>query len=136
MTAPSLRMVVGFDGSEGSQKALLWAAEEARLRGAKVDVVRAWSPGEFGSDEEFAHIVDKKLEEDVHSLLGSDPGFEFKLVVQRGRPATVLMDLAKEAQILVVGSRGHGGFAGLLLGSVSQQVTTHASAPVVVVVKN
>ena len=136
MTAPSLRLVVGFDGSEGSAKALRWAAEEARLHGAKVDVVRAWSPGEFGTNEENAHIADKKLAEDVDSVVGSDPGFELNLVVERGRPAAVLLNHAKDAQMLVVGSRGHGGFTGLLIGSVSQQVTTHTSAPVVVVVKD
>lgn len=136
MTAPSPRMVVGFDGSAGSAQALRWTAEEARLRGARVDVVRAWTPGEFGTDEELAHIVEKKLDEDVHAVLGNDPGFEFNLIAERGRPATVLMNHARDAQMLVVGSRGHGGFTGLLIGSVSQQVVTHTSAPVVVVVKD
>lgn len=135
MTAPSPRMVVGFDGSEGSEKALRWAAEEARIHGARVDVVRAWAPGEFGTDETHAQIVEKQLAEDVDSLIGADPGFEMKLVAERGRPAAVLMNHAKDAQMLVVGSRGHGGFTGLMIGSVSQQVTTHANAPVVVVVK-
>ena len=135
MTAPSPRIVVGFDGSDGSRKALLWAAGEARLRGARVDVVRAWMPGEFGTDEEFAHIMDKKLEEEVHSVLGDDPGFEWNRTAEHGRPAKVLIEFARGADMLVVGSRGHGGFTGLLIGSVSQQVTTHASAPVVVVVR-
>jgi len=135
MTAPRSRIVVGFDGSEGSEKALRWAADQARLGGAKVDVVRAWLPGEFGTNDELAHIVDKKLEEDVFSVLGDDPGFELNLITEHGRPAKVLIEMARGADMVVVGSRGHGGFTGLLVGSVSQQVTAHTSAPVVVVVK-
>ena len=135
MTGSLLRIVVGFDGSEGSEKALLWAANQARLGGGKLDIVRAWMPGDFGSNEELSHIVDKKLEEDVFSVIGEDPGFEFSLITEQGRPAKVLIEMARGADMLVVGSRGHGGFTGLLVGSVSQQVTSHSSAPVVVVVK-
>lgn len=136
MAAPNFRIVVGFDGSEGSEKALRWTAGEARLRGAKVAVVRAWTRGEFVTDDELAHIVDKKLEEDVYSVLGDDPGFELEFFAEQGRPTKVLVEMARGADMLVVGSRGHGGFAGLLIGSVSQQVATHTSAPVVVIVKD
>lgn len=136
MTAPNFRIVVGFDGSEGSEKALRWAAGEARLRSAKMAVVRAFTPGEFITNDEMAHVIDKKVEEDVYSILGDNPGFELECLVERGRASKVLVELARGADMLVVGSRGHGGFTGLLIGSVSQQVATHTSAPVVVIVKD
>ncbi len=138
MSEPSeqrYRIVVGFDGSEGSRRALVWAAEEARVRGAAVEVVRAWHPGEFGTDQEMEIIAQKTLETEASGVIGVPSGFEVTMSSVRGAAARVLVEHARDADMLVVGSRGHGGFTGLLLGSVSQQVTTHASAPVVVIVK-
>jgi nucleotide-binding universal stress UspA family protein len=132
---PTYQIVVGFDGSEGAKKALKWAAEETRARAGRMRVVWAWTPGEFGTDEDISAFTSKKLDADVHTLLGEKPGFEMELVSDEGRPARVLLDRSTDADMLVVGTRGHGGFSGLLLGSVGQQVTAHAATPAVVVVR-
>jgi nucleotide-binding universal stress UspA family protein len=132
---PTYQIVVGFDGSEGAKKALMWAADETRARAGKMRVVWAWTPGEFGTDADIATFTSKKLDEEVHSLLGEKPGFDIELITDEGRAARVLLDRSADADMLVVGTRGHGGFAGLMLGSVGQQVTTHAGAGAVVIVK-
>ena len=129
------RLVVGFDGSEGSRRALAWAADEARRRSARLVVVRAWTPGEFGTNEEMATLAQKRLEQDVASALGPSPEGDVVAVAKQGHAAKVLLEQAEGADMLVVGSRGHGGFAGLLLGSVGVHVATHDSAAVVVVVR-
>jgi nucleotide-binding universal stress UspA family protein len=129
------RIVVGFDGSDGAKRALTWAADEARAHGGRLRAVYAWRPGEFGSEEEQVAIGKKRIEEGVTEVLGESPGIDLELVSEPGHAAKVLLDNAGEAQMLVVGSRGHGGFAGLLLGSVGQHVATHAETPVVVIVR-
>ena len=75
--AQSHRIVVGFDGSEGSQRALAWAADEARQRGAELLIVRAWTPGEFGTDEEQGQIAQKRLDDEVQAFFdqGTTPDF-------------------------------------------------------------
>ena len=137
------RVVVGVDGSPGSREALAWAAEEARLRGATLEVVTAWSyldqlpedggaePGfrpDFGEDD-AGRILDEALAETV-----ADTG-DLDLVknVVCELPARALLDAAEGADLVVVGARGHGGVRELLLGSVSQEVVHHAPCPVVVV---
>ena len=132
---PTYQIVVGFDGSEGAKKALRWAADETRVRSGRMRVVWAWTPGEFGTDEDIAAFTTKKLDEQVHAILGEQPGFDMELVSDEGRAARVLLDRCTDADMLVVGTRGHGGFSGLLLGSVGQQVTAHATAAAVVIVK-
>jgi nucleotide-binding universal stress UspA family protein len=129
------RIVVGFDGSDGAKRALIWAAEEARARGGRLRAVYAWSPGEFGSDKEQVVIAKKRIDEGVVEVLGESPGFDVETISVRGHAAKVLVDNAGDAQMLVVGSRGHGGFSGLLLGSVGQHVSTHSGTPVVVIVR-
>jgi nucleotide-binding universal stress UspA family protein len=129
------RIVVGFDGSEHSRRALIWAVEEARQRGGNLEVVRAWTPGEFGSNEEMGQIAQKNLDSEVAATLGPPLELQVSTVVQQGHAAKVLVEQAQSADMLVVGSRGHGGFTGLLLGSVSHQVATHGRAPVVVIVR-
>lgn len=136
MLSRKFGIVVGFDSSDGAKKALLWAADEARLRDAQLEIVRAWTPGEFGTDKEQAEIAAKEFDADVHALLGSEPGIDLTLSVEQGHPAKILLEHARDANMLVVGSRGHGGFAGLLMGSVSQQVSVHTGAAVVVIVKD
>jgi nucleotide-binding universal stress UspA family protein len=129
------RIVVGFDGSEGAQRALAWAADEARRRGGKLDIVRAWTPGEFGTDEEMAQIARKTLDSDVSAFFDQQSPPDFSTHAEEGHAAKVLLRHGQGASMLVVGSRGRGGFTGLLLGSVSHQVATHQGAPVVVIVR-
>ncbi len=128
-------IVVGFDGSEGAKRALTWAADEARAHGGRIRAVYAWRPGEFGSEEEQVAIAEKRIEEGIAEVLGENPGFEVETVSEPGHAAKILLENAGDAQMLVVGSRGHGGFTGLLLGSVGQHVATHAETPVVVIVR-
>ena len=136
------RVVVGVDGSHGSRRALAWAVEEARVRHAQLDVVHAWSapvypahplvPATF-DPREFEDGARAVIEDTLASvdLRGLEPAPE-RLAVQ-GPAAASILDVAKGADLLVVGSRGRGGFTGLLLGSVSTQVARHAPCPVVIV---
>ncbi len=127
-------IVVGFDGSKGAVAALEWAAKEAQLRGDRLCVVQAWTAGEFGTDEDIAAYTQGKAESEAAAVLDGYPGLEWEVVALRGSPAKVLVDHSANADMLVVGSRGHGGFAGLLLGSVSHQVSAHAGTAAVVIV--
>jgi nucleotide-binding universal stress UspA family protein len=133
--SPTHPIVVGFDGSEGARRALTWAADQARLRGVKLLVVRAWTPGEFGTDAEQAQIAQKGLDDEVAGFFEAGPAPDFSTQAEIGHAAKVLLRHAEGADMLVVGSRGRGGFAGLILGSVSHQVSTHKGAPVVVIVR-
>ena len=126
-------VAVGVDGSEHAQLALAWAAEEARLRGARLRAVHVWSylnqAGEafdptYGDDD-----ARRLLQEAVAGVTDVD----VELTVVNDLPARGLLDSAQDADLLVVGARGLGGFQGLLLGSVSQQVVQHAPCPVVIV---
>jgi nucleotide-binding universal stress UspA family protein len=134
-------IVVGIDGSPGSKAALDWALDEARARQARIEVVHAWSaPYLMGYSygvavdmtqfEDAARIVlDGAVEAaDTHGLIEPVE----KVLVSNG-PSASLLEVAKDADLVVVGSRGVGGFKGMLLGSVSYQVTHHADCPVVVV---
>ena len=150
MTKPSRRgrIVVGVDGSEASKEALLWAAHEAELSGAVLEVVRVWEMP-FASRGraievpcELDHAVEheRKLDEIIHEVLGgsydSQPWASsprLKTVVLEGRPVPTLLDAAKGADMLVIGSSGHGALVSLLLGSVSERCIGHAGCPVVVV---
>jgi nucleotide-binding universal stress UspA family protein len=120
------RIVVGIDGSEHSKVALAWAAREATMTGAPLTVVTTWEfPTNYGylvpwpEDLDFAAEAKTVLDETVTEVLGASPTIELTLEVVRGHAALVLEDLSKTSRLLVVGSRGHGEFAGMLLGSVS-----------------
>jgi nucleotide-binding universal stress UspA family protein len=135
-------VVVGVDGSPGSSAALRFGAEEARLRGATLRVLRVWQlpPGAYAPVpypvDFYAEIAPKTkeaLNAQVAEVLGEDPQIPIEQKVEEGPPAKVLIAEASDALLLVVGSRGHGGFAELLLGSTSAQVVHHAPCPVVVV---
>jgi len=133
-------VVVGVDGSAPSRAALRWALDHARLTGARLCPVIAWEVPVYtgwGSmaHEDFGDAAGKLLGEAVHDVLGLDPPADVEVVetVLPGHPAQVLIDQSAQARLLVVGSRGHGGFAGTLLGSVSQLCVQHAHCPVVVV---
>lgn len=129
------KIVVGFDNSEGSHKALQWAIKEAELRKVALSVVKAWAPGEFGTDVEIAEINQTHLDKTVSEAIGTAP-ITWQAIAARGSATKVLLEHARHAELLVVGSRGHGGFTGLMLGSVSIQVSTHSRAGAVVVVRD
>ncbi|MFI9122611.1 universal stress protein [Streptomyces bikiniensis] len=133
------RVVVGVDGSPASHAALRWALRYARRTGAAVRAVGAYDlPGAGWSasavdvlfDEEQAR---RSLSEELGAVLAADADVPLVQHVVRGNPAQVLIGESDGAELLVVGSRGRGGFASLLLGSVSQQCAAHASCPVVIV---
>lgn len=133
------RIVVGVDGSEASQAALRWAARQAQLTGERLVVVAAWEyPTSFGwapaypSDWDPEGDARKALAEVVDQVLGAERP-EVDLEVAEGHPAPILVEASQDADLLVVGSRGHGAFAGMLLGSVSEHCVSHAHCPVVVV---
>jgi nucleotide-binding universal stress UspA family protein len=140
--AVTKRIVVGVDGSKSSHKALSWALDEARARHAQLTVVHAWIPAMFGAIEFAAPVlgietfeatakrtVDEALaESDVDGLAGS-----VDTAIVEGGAARAILHAAEDASLIVVGSHGRGAVAGMLLGSVSQQVIHHAGCPVVVV---
>jgi nucleotide-binding universal stress UspA family protein len=140
---PGGRIVVGVDGSESSRAALAWAVREAALTGATVDAVHAWQvPVPYGYGYGYAMILPvpdleqaagQVLDKAVAEVADLAPGVEIRTVIVEGNPARALLDAAKDADLLVVGSRGHGGFAEALLGSVSQHCVHHADCPVVVI---
>lgn len=136
----SFRVVVGIDGSDEAAAALTWAVSEARLRGGEVLTVTAWDYPAMTAGGMDGIITDKgahtrAAEEAADGMLRhvDASGLSVRRLVARGHPAKVLLDAAEGADLLVVGSRGHGGFAGLLLGSVSAQVVRHSPCTTVVV---
>jgi nucleotide-binding universal stress UspA family protein len=134
-------VVVGVDGSDPSSVALAWAAEEARIRGATLKVVHAWhvpsvayaGPAPVVDQSQWIEESQGILDEQVRKVLGDEPAVDVVTELWEGPSAQAVIDAAKDADMLVVGSRGRGGFAGLLLGSVSTQIVHHARCPVVVV---
>jgi len=150
MPRPMSTIVVGIDGSEASKDALRWAIAEARLRHATVVAVHAWQPPSLPHEisptfapipaaldvaemlprlEESARLL---VEEVVRDVAGAEPPVEVRPAAIEGTPAAALIEAARDADLLVVGSRGHGGFTGLLLGSVGLQAVQHAPCPVVI----
>lgn len=137
-------IVTGVDGSEESKAALHWALDEAKLRGTDVRVIHAWvMPAPSGLMSYYVvALQDPALYQEGAEKFLSDflaeetretEGVEIDGMAVEGTPAEVLIDASTDAELLVVGSRGLGGFKSLLLGSVSQQCAAHASCPVVIV---
>lgn len=134
-------IVVGVDGSQGARAALEYATREAALRRAQLRVVYAWqiSPVVYSSgyapdlDEGFNEAAETLAREAVAAVKELDGTVECEGEAVEGQPALVLLREARDADLIVVGNRGHGGFASLLLGSVSHQVVQHAHCPVTVV---
>jgi len=135
------RIVVGVDSSKTSLKALRWALEEAKLRGASLQLVHAFPRPELvgmtmvvtlPSDDELREASAQVLTEALEAVGGAG-GVPVTTHVGAGGPASVLVETAHDADLLVIGSRGLGGFRGMLLGSVTQQVIAHAPCPVVVI---
>lgn len=133
-------IVVGIDGSESSKNALRWAARMAPSLGAKIHVIVAWEypivfgleggiPGAWKPDETAKEI----LENTLNAVFGKNRPAGLKGSISQGHPTFVLLDASKDAEMLIVGSRGLGGFVGLLLGSVSSACAEHAKCAVLVV---
>ena len=137
-TSP-VRVVVGVDGSEPSKKALRWAARIAASTGARIDAVAAWQmPPSYvwsvvPNDWDQNADTNTALAATVDEVFGANRPDNMRLAVHEGYPTAVLLDESNGALMLIVGSRGHGGFAGLLLGSVSAAVAEHATCPVLVI---
>jgi nucleotide-binding universal stress UspA family protein len=136
------RIVVGIDASEDSLRALRWALREAELRQASVELVHAYPIPELTampmivtlpSDDELQKAAEQVLT-DALATVGGAADIPVTTTARAGSPAAVLCDVARDAELLVVGARGLGGFRGLLLGSVSHQVVAHSPCPVVTVV--
>ena len=139
-------IVVGVDHSEGAKAALRFAFEEAKLRQATLRVVHAWQyayigatgfedayPALGGDIKERRDVAERDLDATLQEAIPETGTIELERRVVEDRPAAALVEESRGADMVVVGSRGHGGFAGLLLGSVSQQVAHHAACPVVIV---
>jgi nucleotide-binding universal stress UspA family protein len=133
------RIVAGVDGSASSLEAMEWAARQAELTDATLEVVAAWDwPESFGwvaipnnyNPEEDAQ---KLLESLIASLGAAHPRLTVSGKVVQGHPAPVLVHESRGADLLVVGSRGHGEFVGMLIGSTSEHCVANAACPVVVI---
>ena len=136
-------IVVGVDGSPGSRKALTWAAAEAADHDAELVVINVWEhtllppAGSVSVSEHYvpdpSQATSEELLRVIKDELGESPPVVVQPRVKQGRAAKVLIEESEGADLLVVGKRGHGGFAGLVLGSVSQHVAAYAKCPVAVV---
>jgi nucleotide-binding universal stress UspA family protein len=135
-------VVVGVDGSECSREALTFAVREAKMRRATLHIVSAWSVPVAVYAGGFAANVDPAEFEQACVFISADavtavselaPDLEVEATTPNDQPAAALLAAAEGADLLVVGSRGHGGFARLLLGSVSEQLAHHAPCPVTIV---
>lgn len=136
-------IVVGIDGSENSIDALRWGAQEARLRGSVLHAVTSFAPGLLSTGYEMAlpdpadfaaasatmlHAAVDTVREDTDL-----DGIDIVTEVIEGHAGEVLINLSEKADLLVVGSRGRGGFVGVLMGSITNHVVNHSKCPVVVV---
>ena len=143
-------IVVGVDESENSKAALRWAIDEARLRRVPVVAVHAWDapivppmmdvgpvPAAPMVDlpemlQEVKNAAEELLQRVIAEVAGDASGVDVRPLAVEGRPSSALVEAAQDADLLVVGSRGLGGFKELVLGSVSHQVASHAPCPVVI----
>jgi nucleotide-binding universal stress UspA family protein len=136
-------VLVGVDGSPSSRAALTWAAAEAAEHGADLVVLTVWERtllppmGSGGVPQSPVPDPSERAGDDLVKLikeeLGEEPPVPVQPRVKEGNPAKVLIEQSADADLLVVGTRGHGGFRGLVLGSVSQHVAAYAKCPVTVV---
>jgi nucleotide-binding universal stress UspA family protein len=136
---PARTIVVGVDGSDGSVGALSWACDRAEGTGASVEAVTTWQwPMSLGpavpipTGYDPARDAQTMLETIVQPEADRHPSLTIRARVIEGHPAEALVEASRSADLVVVGSRGHGGFAGMLLGSVSQHCAAHAASPVLI----
>jgi nucleotide-binding universal stress UspA family protein len=136
---PQRRIVVGVDGLASSIRALEWAVRQAEVTDAAVEVITTWEwPVSYGLTVALPDGWDpradaqKLVDDAVARVRGAHPDVTIRTSVIEGHPAPVLVDASRGADLLVVGSRGHGEFAGMLLGSVSEHCVTNAYCPVLV----
>jgi nucleotide-binding universal stress UspA family protein len=141
------RIVVGVDGSTSSRAALRWAVRQAGLTGASVEAITAWqSPTlvglaspfteaepSVGDDDRIRAAAERVVRAAVAEATAESPGVRVKAEVGEGSAAQFLLDAANGATMVVVGSRGHGGIAGTLLGSVGQTLAQHSPVPVLII---
>lgn len=139
MTGQQPRIVVGVDGSESSKAALRWAIGQAKLTGAAVDAVTAWHvPAGYGLAPASGDVFDfgdnakRILAEALAEVSALAPEVTVRPRIDEGHAADVLVRAARGADLLVVGSRGHGGFTSALVGSVGLYCVIHAHCPVLV----
>lgn len=135
-----MAIVVGIDGSAQSKSALRWAVRQAEKQNSVVRVVAVWhQPVYFAAtprpfpERELQDAAQQAVDEAVAEATKDVPGFEAETSIQRGHPPRVLLKAAEGAEMLVLGYRGRGGVAGMLLGSVVLQCVQHATCPVVVI---
>jgi nucleotide-binding universal stress UspA family protein len=138
-------IIVGVDGSDSSRAALHWAYDEATHHGASLTIVMTWHLATLPMSVPYGAMTDRDYESQpridalglldglVAELEPREPQVDVRTSIEEGNPAKVLIERSKGADLMVVGSRGHGGFAGMLLGSVSQHLVAHSDCPVVVV---
>lgn len=137
------RIVVGVDGSETAQQALEWSIAEAKMRGAGLVVVHTWQQPTaalmspyvplLADPATLAETARKTLTDSLAAVDHNGLAVEPEQLLVQGPAAPALLGAAQDGSLLVVGSRGRGGFAGLLLGSVSRQVAHEATVPVVII---
>jgi nucleotide-binding universal stress UspA family protein len=139
------RIIVGVDGSEHARTALAWAADEARLRSATLEVAMVWSypyyadpvGGVYPRMAGFADLEQQEqnvLDAEIARVIGENTnGLTVDAKLLAGSTVPTLLEAAAGADLLVVGSRGRGGFGSLLLGSTSQHLVHHAPCPIVIV---
>lgn len=133
------RIVVGFDGSASATDALSWAARQAELTSASIEVVVCWeSPSSYGwavpipDDFDPEGDIRKTLDSALSPVRSAHAAVNVEARVVHGHPAPTLVEASKDAELLVVGSRGHGEFVGMVIGSVSEYCAAHARCPVLV----
>ena len=136
-------IVVGIDGSEASDAALAFALDEAKLRKLPLRIVCAWEVSArdyvgsaFVTTPDLAQSAERNADAALAraaAQVGPEPGIHVETAAIHGHPAKVLAEQASGATLLVVGTRGHGGLAGLVLGSVSQALAHHCPSPLAIV---
>ena len=135
------RVVVGFDGSDSSTKAALWAAEEARTRGRGLALVHAILPpvttGGLGvglpPSLDLIEQLERQAKSQLDTVASTFEGLDVTTHIAVGAPSAAMLEASETADLIVIGSRGRGGFTGLLLGSVGAQVAAHSACPVAVI---
>ena len=137
-TSSPFVIVVGVDGSPASQAALDWGMEEARLRKGQVIVLASWAypyvTDAAGQAWDYTGFErDARLILDGELRRADDPAVPVTGRLVEGNPVAALVEASREADLLIVGSRGLGGFSGMLLGSVSAQLAHHARCPVLII---